>query len=353
MRFVPPARLKSAAQVAEVAPWVVIMALNAVGNRYLAHVHVAQWLPAGIGARASLAAALVIAVAVIMVFGIRALSADYLIRVSAIVHGGSRRARVRTRRSRLGDIVARLAGGQAGRAGFEYLSRMMLRDWQFRRQMMMLAPVVIMSFVALFSRGLRVNPFYGKFTMVHALPHIAGGALCLICTALPYGGDCKGSWIFLAVPASAFGPFARGVYARLWLAVIATPHAVLLVALAWFWGLPDAVLFIAYSAAAASAYLSLELRLIDGVPFTKPPNTAQGAYQIPIMIAGGIGMAIAMALQYFFIFRSRAVVAAVTIAVGAVAWIVTRRSLGAFERTIRFHLGLLTAESGDFYKEMA
>ncbi|MGD0497159.1 MAG: hypothetical protein ABSC23_01860 [Bryobacteraceae bacterium] len=351
VRFVPPARLKSAAQTAELTPWVVILILVRL-RTYLAHMRVSQWLPAGTGARAGLAAALVTAAAFIVVFGLRALSADYLIRVSTIVHGGSRRARVRSRRPRISDIVAWLGGGPASRAGFEYLSQMMLRDWQFRRQMIMLAPIVIMPVVALVSGRLRVDPFSRQLTMVHALPHIAGVALFRICAALPFGGDYKASWIFLVVPSSAFGKFARGVYARLWLAVIAIPHAVLLVALAWFWGIPDAALFIAYSAAAASAYLSLELRLIAGIPFTKPPGTSQGAYQMPLIILGMIGMVVAVAVQDFLLFRSRATVLAATIAIGAATWIVTRISLGAFERTIRFHLGLLAAESGDFYKEM-
>ena len=238
------------------------------------------------------------------------------------------------------------------RAGFEYVSRMMLRDWQFRRQMILLTPFVIMPVVALVSGRLRVDPFSRQPTMVHALPHIAGVVLFRVCTALPYGADYKGSWIFLLVPAGAFGKFARGVFARLWLEFIVIPHVVLLFALAWFWGIPDAVLFIAYSTAAASAYLSLELRLIDGVPFTRPPDTSQTAYQMPFIFLGVLVMVIAVSVQYFLVFRSRAVVVAATIVVGAAAWIVTRSSLSALERLTRFRLGLLTAESGNFYKEI-
>lgn len=351
VRFVPPARLKSAAQAAELTPWIALF-IVVRSRTLLPRLHDFRWLPAGSEARVGLALALILAVAAIVVFGIRALSADYLIRVSATVHGRSRRVKVRTRRPRIADIVARLGGGPESRAGFEYLSVMMLRDWHFRRQMIMLAPVLIMPVVALVSGRFRVNPFSGQLTMAHALPHIAGVALFLICTALPYGGDAKGSWIFLLAPAGAFAKFARGVFARLWLEVIAIPHAVLLVALAWYWGVPDALLFIAYSTAAASAYLSLELRLIDGVPFTRPPDTSQGGRQMLLTILSAIFMVIAVGLQYFFVFRSRAIVVAATVAIGAAVWIVTRRSLRAFERLMVLRLGLLRGESGDFYKEM-
>ena len=68
-----------------------------------------------------------------MVFGVRALSADYLIRVSGMMRGGAA-AGSHGRRFATGGIVARFFGGQSSRAGFAFVSRMMLRDWQFRRQ---------------------------------------------------------------------------------------------------------------------------------------------------------------------------------------------------------------------------
>ena len=37
------------------------------------------------------------------------------------------------------------------------------------------------------------------------------------------------------------------------------PHVILLISLAWFWGIWHAGLFVAYSLAAASVYLALEL----------------------------------------------------------------------------------------------
>jgi len=63
-------------------------------------------------------------------------------------------------------------------------------------------------------------------------------------------------------------------------------------------------------------------------------------------------MAIGVGLQYMFVFRSPAVVAAVTIVAGVAGYSLTRASLGALASSMRFSLGLLSAESGTFYKEI-
>ena len=176
VRFVPAARLRSASQAAELAPWVAL--LMAVRLRTLIPRLVDwSWLPTAPGARTALAVSLSIAVGLIVAFGIRALSADYLIRVSEIVHGSSRRRRLEFCKPRISDMVARACGGPEGRAGFEYLSRMMMRDWHFRRQMIMLAPFAIMPAVALVTGSLSLNPFSRTLTAVHTLPHVAGGGV--------------------------------------------------------------------------------------------------------------------------------------------------------------------------------
>jgi hypothetical protein len=72
-----------------------------------------------------------------------------------------------------------------------------------------------------------------------------------------------------------------------------------------------------------------------------------------MMIGGGIVMAIAVGVQYFLVFRSPALVLLTTAVAGVAAWFLTRSSLGAFEVSIRYHLGLLSAESGTLYQEIA
>jgi hypothetical protein len=352
IRIVPPRRLKTAAETAAVAPWFLLF-LSSRLQRALAPLHLSRWLPAGAAPRAACAAGLAIAVLIVAVLGLRALSADYLIHVSEMMHGGRRRVKARKTRPGLGAVVARLAGGQPARAGFEYVARMMRRDWHFRRQIVALTPTAVIAAGAVFSAGLRTNPFSHRLTVVHGLPHIIGFALFAACTALPHGSATKGVWVFLSSPGAAFVRFGNGVFALLWFLYIGLPHAVLLPFLAWYWGTPDALLFLAYSVAAASAYLSLELRLIDGVPFTQPPDPSQGLRYMLLTILGMFVVAVAVAIQYFLIFRSRAIAAASTVAIAAVASVVTRNSLRALERQMRYSLGLLRDESGRFYKEVA
>jgi hypothetical protein len=269
--------------------------------------------------------------------------------VAAIAHGGSGGKR-RVRRSRLGDLVARLSGGPSARAGFEYLSRMMLRDWQFRRQMIPVIPLTVMPLVFAL-RDIRSSPFSGKFTAVHIFPHALGIAFYMICTVMVFGNDHQGCWLFLLAPSRAFRGFVRGVYARL-LSVILALHLPLLAVLTWYWGVRDASLFVAYSAAVSAIYLGLELRLIEGMPFSRQPEAASNPLILPMMLLGGIAMTIAVGLQYFLIFRSVLAVLGVTAALCGVAWYLTRSSLDAFEVNIKFRLGLLSSESKGIYREV-
>src|ERR1017187_3583167 len=279
IRFVPPARLKTVGQIAEAAPllflllagnlsrvlktlhvsralsghpaalWSLATAFGAIvvlsvesapllflllaGNlsRVLKTLHVSRALSGHPAALWSLVTAFGAIVVLSVVFGIRALSGDYLVRVSAIVHGASHAPARHPHRTPLAAAIARLAGGQAGgqpaRAGFEYVRRMMVRDWQFRRQLIPMIPTAVMGLLAIFG-GVRTSPFSGTFTPVHFLPHALGALLFVACTALAHGSDYKGAWIFLTVPGSTFRGFAHGVHALLWTAVILIPNLIVL-----------------------------------------------------------------------------------------------------------------------------
>jgi hypothetical protein len=73
---------------------------------------------------------------------------------------------------------------------------------------------------------------------------------------------------------------------------------------------------------------------------------------MPLMIAGGLAMAIAVAVQYLIFFRSPSTAAVATAAIAAGAAWLTSRSLAAYEGSIRYSLGLLSNESGVIYKEI-
>lgn len=348
VRIVPASRLKTAGHVAQLAPLVVVF-----GWRPLMELYSRLHLPAFVTHHPEVRGALLITLALLaiasIVFGLRSLSADYLIRVSAIVHSSATRRAPPRRpfRTRLW-----LPGGPAGRAGYSFVAQMMRRDWQFRRQFLPFLLALVISLGGAFA-NLRTTPFAGRFTATHFIPHLLGAMLALICPLLVYSNDYKGAWVFLAAPSRAFPGFARGVHALLLLWFVALPHLLLLAMTVWFWGPLDALLFFMFSAAVASLYLALDLRLIDGLPFTRPPEPQSGTMAIALMFFGGMAIALAVALQYFFLFHSRLAVLAAALASAFLALWLTRRSLAAFTATMRFRLNLLTQESGALYHELA
>lgn len=354
IRVSPPGRLKTIGQIAETAPLLLMLGAS-TATRTLKNLNASVLIPSNPAIFKVLAIALGALAILGVIFGLRALTGDYLVRLAAIVHGGSRASARRARPTPLAAAIARLAGGRAGaqhaRAGFEYVRRLMFRDWQFRRQLIPLIPTAVMGIAAIFG-GLRADPFAGPFTPLHLLPHALGVMLFVLCTILAHGSDYKGAWIFLTVPGSTFHGFVRGVYALLWSFVILLPHLLLLPVLAWHWGFLDAALFLTFSLALASVFLALELRLIEGVPFGKPVDTSRGAVLLPLMMAGGLAIAIVVAIQHFLLFHSRPLVFAATVLLTAAAWWLSRSSLNTFEISIRYHLGLVSQESSMLYKEI-
>lgn len=350
IRFLPAARLRAAGQFAATIPFLLIVFSGYV-IELVGRLDLLRWLPARPSTRWAVAAACGAFVIGIVILGIRSLSADYLVRVSSLMHAGSA-AGAKARRSRIGEAVARFFGGPAARAGFSFVSRLMLRDWQFRRQFLFAAIGIVLLGVQIFATGWRTDPFSRQFSTVHLLPHLLGALLFMICILLPHTNDHKGVWIFLLAPPRVFGCFARGVHALLWIEIIVIPHIGLLLLFVWVWGIGKAALFIAYSVAAASVYLAIELRVMNGLPFSKPVNPSTGAAMLPMMIVGGIAMGVVVALQYFFLFRSPAIVALAAAVTGATAWFLTRRNLVAFENSIHHELGLISAEVPSMFKEV-
>jgi hypothetical protein len=352
IRFVPAQRLKAAGQVAEFLPM-----LGFFSFRYLANFLDRLSLPAWFTGHWQVQAGLGVAVCGFAVLGLRSLSGDYLVRVSSIVQGrpAAKRPPGTFRRSGAGEGVSlffkAFFGGQASRAAFEYVRRMMLRDYQFRRALISLLPLFIVTLARL-PAALKVSPFSGHFSQMHFTPHIFGLLLFSTCPALSYGGDFKGVWVFLIVPSRALGPFARGVHAALWLPVVVLPHLVLLALAAWKWGWLDACLFTGFSAAVVSLYLGLEILLIDAVPFSKKLRSSAGAYLLPLMLVGGLAVGALVALQYFLLFPSRIGVAAAIAVFGGAAYFVTRRSLRSLEDTMRFSLGIVSSEATLLYNEV-
>jgi hypothetical protein len=285
----------------------------------------------------------------VTVTGLRSLSGDYLIRVSSMVHGRSN-VPTKIRRSLLGDLVRSLFGGQVSRAGFDYMRRMMLRDWQLRRQLLGLLPMTFFALIGIVG-GSGVSPFSGGFALIHFLPHYFGFMLFTLCIVLQYGTDYKGIWIFLVVPDRAFPKFVRGMHASLWLTLVLIPHAAMLMLFAWRWNILEGALFTAYSLAVTTIYLACGIRFIDGVPFGKQMNPGRGAGMqggfIPFLICA----LIAVGVQYL-LFHSLLAVVIATILAGGAAVLVTQSSLKHFESSIRHNLGIISHTSTMIYTEV-
>src|SRR5581483_637800 len=215
VRLIPVKRLKAAGQFAASVPFLGFIWMQDI-LRLAGHAKIQNWLPANGAVRWVLAFGLGFAVIAIVTVGIRSLSADYLIRISGLMRGGAS-AGSGPDRSGLGFIAGRYFGGQPARAGFAFVSRMVLRDWQFRRQFVGLLLPAIVGLVSAAAGGWPRDPLLGQFAPVQMLPHGIGVLLLFACMLLPYGNDYKGAWILQVVPSKAFDGFARGVHAYLWI----------------------------------------------------------------------------------------------------------------------------------------
>ena len=362
IRFIPVRRLKAAAGMVQVVPMLFIFGFQVLTRLWrelvdwAGSVELPQgWLAAADSVPGGFPALLGVAggaVGLVVIFqGLRALSADHLIRVSGLMHSGRRIRRLKQRESQVGPWVARFAGGQAGRAGFEYLRCMMLRDWQFLRNVVMIIPMVIFPFIFLLVAGWKISPFDSGFALMHFLPHLLGLAIILTCQFLAYGNDFKGiAWFFIA-PDSSFRPFAGGIHAALWLLLAAVPNLLSLPVLTWSWAVQEAVLFIAFSTVVASLFLGVGLRLIDGVPFGKQAPPTRSAVGLGLMLIFFMAAGIAVGIQHL-LFRSAAAVVLVTLVVGVGARFLTRAVLDDFASRIRLQLKLAASGSVLLYKEV-
>ena len=340
VRIVPVRRLKAAAAMVQVLPMLAMLGFN---SRDLIRETVSGWaaaieVPAGWlaaveavpgGLATMLGAAGVVVTPAAVVFGLRAFSRDHLIRVSSLMSAGGARRRRRWRWANPGPWTAGWTGGQAGRAGFDYLRTLMAHDWQFRRNMAQVLPGPIFGFIALLVAGRDASPFGPDFAFAHFLPHVFGITAVFVCMFLAYGNDHKGIWCFAVTPAFAGRPFARGIHAALSLLLIVVPHAGWLLLLAWSWGVRDAVLFAAFSTAVAFLYLGSSLRLIEGVPFGKQTPPARSSLLFGVMMLYTVGLAIGVGIQYL-LFRSVAAVVVATLVAGLGAYFVTRLTLTGF-----------------------
>jgi hypothetical protein len=354
MRVVPARRMKSAAQFIQAIPIVIFSIFRfsppgTLRRTYTALVTAITPLQVIPGWMFGLAGAGL--GSVVIVTGLRSLSADYLIRASTMAHGHSS-ADTRIRRSVLGEFVRLFFGGQIGRAGFDYTKRLMLRDWQFRRRLFGLLPLMIGLMFGIARAGLK-SPFDSGFSITPLIPQGIGFFTYMTCMIVQYGNDYKGVWLFQLVADRAYGRFARGVHAALWLFFIAAPYVLTFPVFSWIWGIEAAVAFLLYGVACSSLYLAFGLRAIEGVPFGKQnapgrDTAGQGSVRFFLMVFVVLPAA---GVQYL-VFRSAVSVGIAIVVLGVAALGITRWSLSTFETAIRHHINTTSQISSMLYTEM-
>lgn len=261
------------------------------------------------GGRVSLrwpAAVSMIVSAIFIGFGVRSLSAGYMTRIVGVMRSRGKRWRVPLRGSPLGRLVRTLTGRPSGQAAAGFMSCMMRRDWQFRRGVIPVAvPLFVMAPIML-RTGVGAAPFGpGRFSVVGLLPVLLTIVTLVICLVISYSDHYRGAWIFVVAPKIGMRGFVRGVYWSLWLPFLALPFVVVMMVFSAYWGVVDAALFTAYGLAVASFLLSLQVLVVDALPFTSAPSAERAAGIVSFILFGPIAGGIAWVLQAQFIFRSR------------------------------------------------
>jgi hypothetical protein len=290
--------------------------------------------------------------AAFIVFGIRSISQGYLTRVHILLRSSPSRKKIRG--GWFGGVVRMITGKPSGRAAFSFVSGMVRTDWQFRRTVYPpLIQLMLLPLIGLLRSGFGISPFSpGRPTMAHILPHIGGLLGLLCCSAITVSNQHRAAWIFLTFPYDGIRSFVRGVFWSLWLptSIVALVFAPFL---AWRWGIADAALFTAYCMAVGSMYLSIELFLVDGLPFANPPESLKGSMTAPLILAALLGALILVGLQWLFIFQSRFVTAGAVLVFAGSAYVVAQSSLRYLETNVMNNLHRIAAGRTGMFKEVS
>jgi hypothetical protein len=111
-------------------------------------------------------------------------------------------------------------------------------------------------------------------------------------------------------------------------------------------------LFAGYCVAIGSLYLSVELFLLDGLPFANPPRQGAGMLAAPLILAAFIGALIIGGLQWLFIFKSRLVTAGAALAFGGGAYLIAKVSLGNLQTNVVHNLHVIASGRSSMFKEV-
>jgi hypothetical protein len=214
----------------------------------------------------------IIASIVIIWFGLRSFAGTYMLEATSMVQGRFGRTHKRGVLSRGGTaVIHTVTGSSLGLGAFCFISKMIRRDWQFRRAILTQTwiPILIIAglIIALFRFD---NPWNAYF-----LPHLLGLIAIVGCINLPFTDFSRGSWIYLTAPIGSVQAFARGVFWALWIPAAGLPTIAVALILARFLNWKDAAFIAGYDLIVVSLYLSYGIRLITGLPFSAQMNESK------------------------------------------------------------------------------
>ena len=104
--------------------------------------------------------------------------------------------------------------------------------------------------------------------------------------------------------------------------------------------------------AVGSMYLSIELFLVDGLPFANPPENLKASLTGPLVLAALLGALIVVGLQWLFIFQSRFVTAGAVLVFAGGAYVVTKTSLRYLQTNVMHNLHRIAAGRMAMFKEV-
>lgn len=346
IRYVPPKRLQAIAALIQLLPMLLMIGGMSWGRAagetidwtQLISLNDDLWpaiqtIPATL---ATLAIAILVLLSIwAFVFGLRALSSNQLIRS---FDQGLKTPR-RTGSFELSPLflLSSQLGNQIQRSGFEYASRIAMRDWQFWRNILSFSAPILCGLGYMIIRESNDSPFSSGFTSVHFLPHLLGFTALMSCRFSAYGSDYKSVWLFVLIPGGFVRPFVQGVAMSLFLSIVVLPHMIGVIVSIWFWPFSDLALFSAFSVTVTTLYLCVGVGLIGGIPFGKQFEPEKKILTPFFVFTWGLCMAGAVGIQ-FLLFLSYYAAGIATFVLSVVAIIFARNSISRFAVDVKVHL---------------
>ncbi len=259
--------------------------------------------------------------------------------------------------SGLRDLIQGLTGAPSGCGAFAFTSVMLRRDWHFLRQALPMMIAYLVMSVGLTVQGIKTSPFVSGSFSVRSFPSMLffPALLSMVCLApcwmLRFTADARGAWIFGILPFDRLRPFVRGVFLSLWIPIVGVIHLCLLIPCILFWGAAHGLLFVLFSLALTTLFLTVAFLLVDGLPFSATFKPGQGEDSRIAMILGPILAGIIGVVQWL-VFHSVPLVVAETTVLLVLAALVAHAGFSKLEREIRTQLEQLRLGPQHLFQEV-